>query len=205
MKNIIFDFGCVLVDLDKQRCVEAFNAIGAGRISVYVDECRQEDLFHDLETGTIDIPTFCNEVRRKSPGCTATDEEICRAWSSLLTGIPQRRIQRIVELKKHYRLFVLSNTNPIHWEKAVRDYFPYRGMNTDDYFERVFLSYEMHKVKPSKEIFLEVLSVAGIKAEDTLFIDDSRANCLGAESVGIKTMHVTNGDEWTFRIKNASS
>lgn len=197
MKNIIFDFGCVLVDLDKQRCVEAFDAIGASEVSVYVDECRQEDLFHNLEIGDIDVPTFCDEVRRKSPGCTATDEEICSAWNSLLTGIPQRRLQRIVELRERYRLFVLSNTNPIHWAKAVSDYFPYQGMNTDDYFERVFLSYEMHMVKPSKEIFIEVLTRAGIKAEETLFIDDSLANCLSAESVGIRTMHVTNGDEWT--------
>lgn len=196
MKNIIFDFGCVLVDLDKRRCVDAFNAIGAGNISVYVDECRQEDLFHDLETGVTDVPAFCEEVRRKSPGCTATDAQICGAWNMLLAGIPRRRLQRLTVLRQRYRLFVLSNTNAIHWEKAVRDFFTYDGQNVGDYFEKVFLSYKMHMVKPSPEIFAQTIREAGIDASETLFIDDSAVNCLAARNAGLMTMHVSGGDEW---------
>lgn len=200
IKNIIFDFGCVLVDLDKQRCVDAFRSIGAESISEYVDECRQEDLFHDLETGKTGIEEFCNEVRRKAPACTATDEEICSAWNSLLTGIPQRRIEKLISLRHGFRLFVLSNTNPIHWHKAVADYFPLNGMGTDDYFEKIFLSYRMHMVKPDKEIFVRTLREAGIRAEETLFIDDSAANCRSAEELGINVMHVSCGDEWLENI-----
>ena len=189
IRNIIFDFGCVLVDLDKQRCVEAFRNIGAESISAYVDECRQEDLFHDLETGKTGVEEFCDEVRRKAPACTADNDTICGAWNSLLTGIPRRRIEKIVSLKGQYRLFILSNTNTIHWRKAV-----------DDYFEKVFLSYRMHAVKPDSEIFLRTLREAGIKANETLFIDDSQANCRAAASLGIRTMHVTGGDEWLDKI-----
>lgn len=93
IKNIIFDFGGVLVDLDKQRCIEAFDKIGAHKIVKYVDECRQEDLFHDLEVGNTGIGDFCREVRRLSSGCKASDEEICNAWNSLLTGIPEQRLE----------------------------------------------------------------------------------------------------------------
>lgn len=195
-KNIIFDFGCVLVDLDKKRCVNAFNAIGAGSISMYVDECRQEDLFHELEIGAIDTAAFCGEVRRKSHGCTASDAEICDAWNQLLTGIPVRRLQRIIELRRSHRLFVLSNTNPIHWSKAVRDFFPYQGMNAGDYFEKVFLSYEMHKVKPSEDIFMQVIEQTGIVPAETLFIDDSEANCLAGIRAGLRALHVSSGDDW---------
>ena len=194
--NIVFDFGCVLVDLDKQRCVEAFKAIGAGAVSAYVDECRQEDLFHDLETGAITVEEFCCEVRRKSPGCTATDAQICHAWNALLTGIPQRRIERLVDLGLRHRLFLLSNTNAIHWTKAVADYFPYDGKNVTDYFQGIFLSYEMHMVKPETAIFEQMLHQAGIDAADTLFIDDSPANCAAAEALGIRSLHVRTGDEW---------
>ncbi|WP_288317551.1 HAD family hydrolase [Xylanibacter caecicola] len=200
IRNIIFDFGCVLVDLDKQRCVEAFRKIGAESISAYVDECRQEDLFHDLETGKTGIGEFCDEVRRKAPACTADNDTICDAWNSLLGGIPKRRIEKLVSLKERYRLFVLSNTNPIHWKKAADEYFPMDGMNVDDYFEKVFLSYRMHLIKPDTEIFIRTLAEAGIKAEETLFIDDSAANCRAAAALGISTMHVTCGDKWLDKI-----
>jgi len=200
IKNIIFDFGCVLVDLDKQRCVRAFRSIGAESISAYVDECRQEDLFHDLETGKTGIREFCGEIRRKAPACKASDEEICRAWNSLLGGIPRRRIEKLVSLRERYRLFVLSNTNPIHWQKAVDDYFPLDGMGVDCYFEKVFLSYRMHLVKPDREIFARTLAEAGIEAEETLFIDDSAANCRAAASLGISVMNVSSGDEWLDKI-----
>lgn len=200
IKNIIFDFGCVLVELDKQRCVEAFRSIGAESISAYVDECRQEDLFHDLETGKTDIAAFCDEVRRQAPACKADNDSICRAWNSLLGGIPRRRLEKLASLKGKYRLFVLSNTNPIHWRKAVDDYFTTDGMTVDDYFERVFLSYRMHLVKPDSEIFSQTLREAGIKAGETLFIDDSEANCRSAAATGINVMHVDNGDEWLDKI-----
>lgn len=200
IKNIIFDFGCVLVDLDKQRCVEAFRNIGAESISAYVDECRQEDLFHDLETGKTGIAEFCDEVRRRAAACTATDNDICEAWNCLLAGIPKRRIEKLVSLRERYRLFVLSNTNPIHWHKAVDDYFPMSGMGVDDYFEKIFLSYRMNLVKPDREIFARTLKEAGIKAEETLFIDDSPVNCRTAEEIGINTINVKNGDEWLDMI-----
>lgn len=186
LKNIIFDFGAVLVDLDKHRCIEAFRNIGADDIAGYVDECRQEDLFHDLEVGNIGIGEFCDEVRRKCPGCKATDDAICEAWNALLAGIPKWRLMRLLMLKKDYRLFLLSNTNPIHWHKAVADYFPLNGLGVDDYFEKTYLSYKMHLLKPDREIFEAVLADAGIKAEETLFIDDSDANCEAARQLGIK-------------------
>ena len=74
------------------------------------------------------------------------------------------------------------------------------GMNVDNYFEKVFLSYRMHLIKPDTEIFIRTLAEAGIKAEETLFIDDSAANCRAAATLGISTMHVTCGDEWLDKI-----
>lgn len=203
MKNIIFDFGRVLVGLDKQRCVDAFRAIDAGDVAVYVDECRQEDLFHDLETGKTGVAEFCDEVRRKSPRCRATDDEICRAWNLLLTDIPTARLQRLLQLRESYRLFVLSNTNPIHWQKAVSDFFPYRGHGVDDYFERVFLSYRMHLVKPAPEIYVRLIAETGIRPEETLFIDDSEANCSAAAGLGLNVFHAPTGGEWLTGLTDA--
>ena len=200
IKNIVFDLGCVLVDLDKQRCIDAFNAIGAAPVSVYVDECRQEDLFHDLETGRSSVAEFCAEVRRKSPCCRASDADICAAWASLLTGIPARRIEALLRLRQQYRLFLLSNTNEIHWQKAVDCFFPYQGFGVEDYFERIFLSYRMHLVKPDHKIFTTMLHDAGIVAAETLFIDDSPANCAAARDLGIQVLLSPAGDDWTDKL-----
>lgn len=193
IKNIIFDFGGVLVDLDRRKCIDAFVRIGAGAIAGYVDECRQEDLFHDLEVGYIDVAGFCREVRKACPGCTATDADICAAWNALLAGIPRHRLERLAALRSEYRLVLLSNTNPIHWHKAASDYFTQCGHTVGDYFEKTYLSYEMHMLKPDACIFRKVLEDSGMKAGETLFIDDSAANCEGARSLGINAMHIDLG------------
>ncbi len=200
MRNIIFDFGGVLVNLDRKRCIDAFTRIGAGAIAGYVDECRQEDLFHDLEVGDTGVGQFCDAVRQACGGCNATDEDICGAWDALLTGIPKRRLDKLAELKRDFRLVLLSNTNPIHWRKAVDDYFTQGGLNVNYYFEKTYLSYEMRMLKPDEEIYRKVLDSSGMDAGDTLFIDDSKANCAAAERLGITSMHVTCGDEWTERL-----
>ena len=98
------------------------------------------------------------------------------------------RLKRLEELKHHSRLFLLSNTNEIHWEYARRWWQP------EDYFEKIFLSYEMHQVKPDKEIFLQMLEEGGMKAEETLFIDDSKRNCEAAAALGLQTIHANSLD-----------
>ncbi len=196
IKNIVFDFGGVLVDLDKQRCVDAFRLIGAESVSKYVDESRQEDFFLDFELGKINIEEFCDEVRKKAPETLASNEAICDAWGSLLVGIPQKRIRKLIELKEKYHLFLLSNTNPVHWRKAVKDFFPLDGYGVNDYFEKTFLSFEMHMVKPTSKIFQKMLIDAKITADETMFIDDSPINCATASELGITTLLVSNGDQW---------
>lgn len=196
IRNIVFDFGCVIVDLDKHKCIEALDAIGAHTISSYVDECRQTDMFQALEMGTIGVAEFCDEIRQRAPGCTATDAEIAHAWGSLLTGIPVERLQRVERLHRHYRTLLLSNSNPVHWDKSVAEFFPKAGHEPDYYFDNIFLSYKLHMTKPDRQIFTTLLHDAGIEPGETLFVDDSLANCQAAEQLGIRTLHVTSGDDW---------
>lgn len=197
IKNLIFDFGGVLVNLDKDICTEEFNRINAGEVARYVDFCIQEDLFHELEMGNISIPEFCDEVRKKSPNCDASDAQIVHAWESLLTDVPVHRLERILELKSKYRIFLLSNTNEIHWRQAEEEFFrQIEGKTLEDYFEKSYLSCRVNMIKPSKEIFELVLNENGLNAEETVFIDDSPKNCAAAESVGIKAFHSPTGEDW---------
>lgn len=195
VRNIIFDLGGVLVGLDKNRCVEAFRKIGADGIACFVDEHRVESLFYDSEVGNIPQEEFCRRVREIA-GRDIPDGDIVWAWNELLTGIPDLKKERLLQLRGRYRLFLLSNTNVMHWTKCVRDFFPYRDWGVGDYFEQVFLSYEMHLIKPSDTIFLRVLEDAGINAGETLFIDDSVDNCRAAQGLGIRTFQNVKPDDW---------
>lgn len=203
---LLFDFGMVLTGLSKQRCIAALKKIGCGKIAYYVDECRQEDLFHELEIGG-SVESFCNEARMRSAftdenglfhPCTATNEEIKWAWNELLTGIPVEKLRMIKHLHDElgYRTAILSNTNEIHWEKALREYFTADGLQMEDYFDHIFLSCRMGMVKPDDEIYEEVRSQVGGEIENILFIDDSERNCKAAERNGIHAFHDATGEKW---------
>jgi len=197
IKNIIFDLGGIVVNLDRQGCVDSFKAIGATEVSDYVDDSKQEDVFHELEIGAISVAKFCDQVRYKAQ-FDATDEQICAAWNTMIKEIPVKRIEKLIELHDSYTTYLLSNTNEIHWKYCYDKLFPYHGLSADNYFEEIFLSYEMHLIKPSEAIFTSVLEQTGIKAEETLFIDDSEVNCAAARRLGIKTRCVKQSEDWTL-------
>lgn len=203
IKNIVFDLGGVLCGLDAERCIRAFHQIGAEEVAVYVEEHRVEDLFLQSELGYITTQEFCEEVRRITHR-NLDDEHIVWAWNELLTGITDERRQAVMELSKTYRLFVLSNTNDMHWKKwethlqpLPKGGKPIEPLHTsNNVFEKCFLSYELHLAKPQREIFEAVLQQADIKADETLFIDDSLKNCQAAEALGIHTYYNKHINDW---------
>lgn len=198
IKNIIFDLGGVLVGFDGQRSISSFEALGCHDVAQYVVEHRTEDLFADIELGRITTAEFCNEVRRIS-GTNAKDADIIEAWNALLTPMSAVKRQRLMELHQQgYRLFLLSNTNDMHWQLCgyVFDIAPL--------FEHCFLSYEMHLIKPNEEIYREVLRQADIRAEETIFIDDNLDNIKAARRVGLHVFHNETPDAWLAEIKAPS-
>ncbi len=203
IKNVIFDFGGVLVDLDKQATLKAFRALGFDA-EAFVGTYGQSGLFGDQERGVISTDEFCAEVARLSVSFGAggqavaapTPDAICDAWNQMLVRIPPRRLQALLALRGRYRLFLLSNTNEIHWQYAQATGFSWQGHRAEDFFERIFLSYELHLLKPDEAIFSHVLTEAGIRAEETLFIDDSAENCAAASCLGIQTFTPAEADDW---------
>lgn len=216
---LLFDFGTILVGLSKDRCIEALKQIGCGRIAYYVDECRQEDLFHELEIGG-SVEAFCEEARRQSSytdekgvfhPCKATDEEICWAWNQLLLDIPVEKLRMIHHLHHDMGIHtaVLSNTNQIHWQYALQHMFTADGLTVEDYFDEIFLSCDLGMVKPDDCIYQEMVqrlqrdcSMPSLQPSDILFIDDSVKNCIAAEANGIRTMHDAKGDTWMKQLED---
>ena len=119
----------------------------------------------------------------------------------MIDSIPEEKLELLYRLKDKYNLYILSNTNAIHWDNVAPKVFSYKESGIDDFFKKVFLSHEMHLAKPDTAIYLKALSEAGIKAEETMFIDDSKLNCDAAQSVGINAVHYIPGEDLSLIFK----
>ena len=199
IKNIIFDWGGVLIHLDKQRCTEAFAKYGVVVSDELTNPYGQRADLMDFERGLMTVAEFHNTVRRVY-GSQLTDEQIDEAWSALLLGIPEYKLDELLSLKERYRIFLLSNTNAVHWEEG-RKQFDYRGHKAEDFFDQIFLSNEIHELKPSPEAFRKVAEMAGIKPEETLFVDDLEASCKSAEALGFHTYCPVANTDWRNKFK----
>ena len=199
IKNIIFDWGGVLIHLDKKRCTEAFARLGVEVSDELTNPYGQRADLMDFEKGLMTVPEFHDTVRRVY-GAHLTDGQIDEAWSALLLDIPEYKLDVLLELKKSYRLFLLSNTNAVHWEEG-RKRFDYRGHRAEDFFERIFLSHEIHELKPTPEAFLKVAQLAGIEPTETLFVDDLEGSCKAAEALGFKTYCPVPNTDWRGKLR----
>ena len=200
IKNLLIDFGGVLIDLNRQRCIDNFKQLGLENIDEYLNVYHQKGLFLDQEKGLITPAQFRDQIRELL-GRTVSDEKIDAVWNSFLVGIPRHKLELLLKLRDHYVVYLLSNTNQIHWDWSCKNAFPYRTFRVDDYFEKKYLSFEMKMAKPDLNIFEAVLEDANILPEETFFIDDSEANCLTAQSLGITTYTPTEGEDWSHLFK----
>ena len=200
IKNLIVDFGGVLIDLDRQRCLENFRELGLPDVEHTLDLYHQQDFFQQYERGLISSADFRNVIREKI-GKDVDDARIDAAWNSFLVSIPTYKLDLLLALRKDYVVYLLSNTNEIHWKWPCEHAFPYKTFRVEDYFEHIFLSYEMKMAKPDEEIFRKVLDDAGLDPKETFFIDDSEANCMTARSLGISTYVPKAGEDWSHLFK----
>lgn len=194
IRNLVFDLGGVLINLDFDGCLNAFRKVGFTDIDKQVRQFRGEGFFSEFELGDI-TPTAFRETIRQKVNLALTDSEIDSMWNLMLCDIPCEKLELLLNLRQHYMVFLLSNTNQIHWNYISEQKFNYHGFSANDFFERTFLSFEMHKAKPEKEIYLQMMEDAHIIADETFFIDDSEANCKAAASLGIHTHHYQIGED----------
>lgn len=193
--TLLFDFGGVLVDLDKQRCIKAFEDLGFD-IRPYLGTYRQAGIFSQLEQGRIGIPEFCAGIRELSACDEISDEAIVQAWEKYLLGIPAERLEMLLKIRQHYPVSVLSNTNIIHWSQARNDFFCYKDLTINDFFDKIFLSYELGVEKPAPELYRQVIDGLGVPADEILFFDDSEVNCEAARQCGMQSLLAPAGSEW---------
>ncbi|MPR31982.1 HAD-IA family hydrolase [Cytophagaceae bacterium SJW1-29] len=191
MKNIIFDLGDVIINIDVPRAAQSFATLSGRSTEEIVRLFEEGNLFRQFETGALDADGFRSYVREILNNTTWADVEVDTAWNSLLLDIPAERIELIRKLSKDYRLFLLSNTSSIHIEAVDKILHQASGAERlGDLFEKVFLSYEMGVMKPHPEIYQRVLTEADLLPDETLFLDDNLDNIHAARLLGIQTIHV---------------
>ena len=157
IKNLIIDFGGVIINLTRNRCVEAFENFG--------------------------VP----DVR----------DRILNSKDLMLDDVPAYKLDLLMELRSKYNTMLLSNTNEIHWLWAEKNSFAHNGHQAGDFFNKIYLSYELNMVKPNADIFEYVLQDAAIDPAETLFIDDAIPNCRTAEALGIRTYAPQPREDWS--------
>ena len=186
---LLFDLGTVIIDIDPSLTVAAFRKLLGEHSDRLLAQTNWEEWHRQLEIGALSAEAFINRIQSASP-VPLHGREIVNAWNATLIGIPAWRIELLKALKKDYRLFLLSNTDPIHmtW---IREYVR-RTFGIADFehslFERAFLSYEVNARKPDSLIYKIVLEETGISPGEYLFIDDKKENVDGARAIGIPSI-----------------
>ncbi len=187
IKNIIFDIGGVLVDLDKDRCVEEFSRIGFPQAAELIDFYHPAEFFNQLERGAITAHECCDIIRQMAGNPSITDDDIRGAYSAFLEGIPVEKLRLIRSLRgRGYKIYALSNINDIVIGR-IYEFFESDGLTKEDYFDKMYLSFEMKALKPDREIFDLLIEDSGVVPSETLFIDDSLHNVNMGREVGFET------------------
>ena len=186
-KNIIFDLGGVLLNIDYMLAVKAFNNLGLNDFDKLPFESKQTKLLDLYEKGQITTVDFRNEIKTH---CNKSIDDITidKAWNTMLLDLPPERLDLLMRFHQSHRTFLLSNTNEIHitsFNAYLQNNFKIADLS--EHFEKLYLSYKIGMSKPDAGIFELVLSENKLKPEETLFIDDSIQHIEGAKKLGIQT------------------
>lgn len=195
IRNLLFDLGGVIMDIERSRCIQAFKEIGMENIDEFLGDYGQTGSFGKLEEGLITTEEWRADVRRNI-NHSVSDVEIDNAFNAFLIGIPRKRLEALRELRKRYRIYLLSNTNPVMWNSKIAEEFRSEGLTINDYFDGVTTSFEAKALKPDPKIFRKVAADFNLLPEETSFFDDSLSNCQSAGNVGFKYIHVAPGTEF---------
>ena len=210
LKNYIFDLGGVLLDIRMKNAYECFVAYGLPPAelepggSVY-------KLMEDYQLGYVTTAEFCQQIASKCAAnvfarCAAgptTPHDIEDAWNSICLGVTGRKLQALRKLRKMEgvaSVSLLSNTNELHWEYCCQNWFNANGYKLEDFFDKIFLSQELHLQKPDREIFKTAIRELGASPAETIFLDDSPVNTAAAAACGLQTLTVTADVDWVEKL-----
>ncbi|RKR13401.1 putative hydrolase of the HAD superfamily [Maribacter vaceletii] len=196
INNIIFDFGDIFINLDKEAIFKELEKYGFKTLTPELDTLAKE-----YEQGLVTTKDFTAKLLTIFP--SANEDQITKAWNSILLDFPLYRLNFIEELaqEKNYRLFLLSNTNELHISHVIKTMGEKNYNRFKNCFEKFYLSHEIQLRKPNATIYEFVLEQNNLKAEETFFIDDTKENTDAAEKLGITCWNLLVGSDDIINIK----
>ena len=185
IKTLIFDFGDVFINLDKEAIYIEMKKIG---IHSFSEEMTETNKLY--ETGKIDTSAFLDYYQKAFPN--TSKKELSEAWNSIILDFPEYRLEYIEALaaSKKYQLILLSNTNDLHIEKVIENMTLERFLRFKNCFDAFYLSQEIHLRKPNSDIYNFVLDTHQINPKEILFIDDTKENTESAKKIGIHSWNI---------------
>ena len=191
IKNIIFDLGGVILDIDETVVYKELEKMGI-KTSELAHSKEFIEIMSKFDTGIYTAPTFRKRMKALLGLEKMTDEKFDSIWNAMLLDIPRERVEAIEKVKTHYKIFLMSNTNVIHYDLYIRDLQLRFGYNEfDELFDKSYFSFAEHLEKPDPRFFELILDHEGLLPEETLFIDDTEKNINIAKSLGINTYHIS--------------
>ncbi len=188
---VIFDLGGVIINLDYQKTISAFQQLGMSNFEQVYSQMAQTDLFDLYETGQISTQHFINLLLPHLPVGTSPNKVVA-AWNAMILDVPLKKITLLADLKKSLPTFLLSNTNDLHIQKVRDEWKKVTECAMEESFHKMYLSHEIKHRKPTSQAFSHVLDENGLEAARTIFIDDTLQHIDGAKSLGLQTLHLTN-------------
>ena len=188
IKNIIFDLGGVILDINYQASIDAFAQLGISNFSKLYSQKSQQKLFDQFETGHVSSKDFVKGIQQMH-SVQVSNELIVKAWNAMLKGVKKNKLDYIKSLRNQYHTILLSNTNEIHIS-AFEEEMSHKQLLTQfkSCFEKIYYSSRMGLRKPHTICFEKVLKEQQINPKETLFIDDSIQHIEGAKGCGIKAV-----------------
>ena len=194
IKNLLLDLGGVVLNVDYHKMVDVFKEYGVMDFDKHFTQAKQVEIIDKFEEGKCTIEEFRNGIRDLVE-VDLTDAQIDKAWFSMILDLPKERIELIGLLKLKYNVYLFSNTNELHIELLKKRYEEEFGFDIFQMlFTKAYFSNEIKMRKPHPESFQWLLNDAEIKAEETLFIEDSPQHIEGAKKVGLNTYWLTGGE-----------
>ncbi|MBB2145277.1 HAD-IA family hydrolase [Pedobacter sp. LMG 31464] len=189
IKNIIFDYGNVIFEINFKRTQAALLQLGIANVEEFFAHKKHNPIFDNFETAAITPAEFRAEIRAAANNTNLTDAQIDEAWNSLLIGVSGNNHEVLLDVKKKYRTFLLSNNNEIHYDWIINYIKKEFGIaNYDNHFEKAYFSQHMRLRKPNVNIFEQVIKENNLNPQETLFIDDSPQHIEGAKKAGLHTL-----------------
>jgi FMN phosphatase YigB (HAD superfamily) len=192
IKNIIFDLGGVILNIDLRKTQDAFTSLGVKNIDEVFRMGHVDSFFKMYEAGAIDDAEFIACIQNLA-GIKLAPEIVIEAWNALLIDFPPERINFLKKIRSKYRLFLLSNTSALHHTRFHEIFKQHFGGSLDDLFDKAYYSHIIKLHKPDESSYKRIIDENGLNPAETLFIDDSAANVEGAEKAGLKGIHLTAG------------